>query len=77
MLTTFALRIIPKPVEGTRVVMVWTGGLPFDAFMKGGGETTCTCGNCGISLLKNVNYDNIHNIVYKCPICMSYNETHI
>ena len=71
------LKIIPKPIEGSRVVLVPTrnvvpvikGNVPLD---KGG--TTYQCGNCGLPLISNIREGQVRNIVIKCPLCGEYNE---
>ena len=42
--------------------------------MRGQGDMTYTCANCGIILLENVGKDHVSNIVFQCHACGTYNE---
>lgn len=64
------LPVIPKPAEGTRVV------LEGDAkpLAKGTGPLNYLCGNCGETLLEGIEKGEVTNIVLRCPYCGSYND---
>jgi uncharacterized ferredoxin-like protein len=68
------LKIIPKPKEGTRTVLVTKAGQGV-IYFKGNGDTNLICGNCGTILCENINEGQIRNIVLQCPICRLYNDT--
>ena len=71
------LKVIPKPAEGTRTVLVpkrnvlpvIKGNIPPEH-----GGLTFQCGNCGAPLINGVKKGQVRNIVIKCPLCGSYNE---
>lgn len=65
------LHVIPKPPEGTRAVFV-ADVLPV---LYGDGDTNFYCGLCGTVLAQNVIRDLIPNIVIRCPVCVSFNDT--
>lgn len=67
------MTVISEPKEGTRSVLVMgpdvTGSL-----IKGGGDLSYMCGECGKTLLRNVGYKQIQNVVIKCNNCERHNE---
>ena len=69
---TIKARIIPKPDEGTRTVLV--GKELAGPFIRGQGSTTYICGVCRNILVEKVYHGQIRNIVIKCTKCQSYNE---
>jgi hypothetical protein len=67
------LRVIPKPPEGTRMVLDLSRGV---SLVLSEGDTNITCGNCATALLRNINPTRINfkNMVFYCDWCGSYNE---
>ena len=64
------LPTIPQPDEGTRAVLQ-SNKAPM---IKGGGEYSYQCGNCGAFLIEGIEKGQIRNIVILCPRCGRYNE---
>lgn len=62
---TVKARVIPKPEEGTRTVLVASETLT-GPFMKGHGPTTYICGLCGNVLIESIYHGQIRSIVFKC-----------
>jgi hypothetical protein len=73
------LHVIPEPAPGTRSVFQKPAAPRDDRtpFVTNGGALNYVCGNpdCGLLLLKNVEIEQVSNLVFKCPSCGSYNET--
>lgn len=69
------LKVIPKPEEGTRTVIQGTNDLRHQAYIRGKGDTSYTCGNCDHVILENVVAGQVRGIVFKCLSCGSYNDT--
>jgi hypothetical protein len=69
------LRVIPKPKEGTRTVLVLKPNpdKPSTVF-KGQGDLNLICGYCESILCEGINAGQIRNMVLKCPVCNNYNE---
>ena len=63
-------QIIPKPVEGTRIVIA-PATMPA---IKGKGDTNYLCGNCNTKIVEKVNEGQTSNIVILCSVCGNYNE---
>lgn len=63
-------QIIPKPVEGTRLVVA-PHTMPA---IKGKGDINYLCGNCNTKIVEKVNKGQVHNIVILCSVCGNYNE---
>lgn len=64
------LNIVPKPPEGTRIVIEPKGSPAF----KGEGDLDYRCGNCGTILAEEVRQGQIKNIIVHCPKCGDHNE---
>ena len=64
-------KIIPEPQPNTRTILA-----PSQApAIKGEGSDSILCGNCGITLVSNLDATTvIKNIVIKCPDCGSFND---
>lgn len=64
-------KIIPEPQPNTRTILA-----PRQApAIKGEGGDSILCGNCGITLVSNLDATTvIENIVIKCPDCGSFND---
>lgn len=69
---TRRMKVIPEPQQGTRSVLV-SDGLK-GAYIKGKGPLSYTCGSCGRTLLRNVEYKQVQHLVIKCPDCSAFNE---
>lgn len=67
------LKIIPKPQEGTRTVLVTKAGAGL-TFFGDEGDLNLVCGNCGAILCEKMKEGQIRNIVLQCPICRLYND---
>ena len=67
------MMVIPPPPNNTRSVIVYTG--PGTVAMRGSGNVTMVCGNCGSPLLENVKTSQFRNLVVLCKNCSSFNET--
>lgn len=69
------LKVIPKPKEGTRTVLVLKPNPDKPStIIKGQGELNLICGYCESVLCESVTTGQIRNIVLKCPVCNNYNE---
>ena len=68
------LKVIPKPKEGTRTVLLSKTG-QVGVFFSGSGNINLVCGNCGKKLCENMNDGQIQGIVFQCPVCRLYNDT--
>lgn len=64
--------IVSRPAND-QTMSVRTSGST-DAFIRGSGEITYTCGNCGHILIQNVYRGQISGTIIKCPICGNYNK---
>jgi uncharacterized Zn finger protein len=43
--------------------------------MRGAGNVTMECGNCGAPLLVGVKVAQFRDLVFRCPACGQFNET--
>lgn len=70
-----ALRVIPEPLPNTRSVLILGG--QGTVVMKGLDESNpdLCCGNCAATLVSGTPEKTIHNVVFKCNGCGTYNET--
>ena len=69
------LRVIPEPKPNTRSVMIQNEGeVPF-VFMKGGGSEDLICGSCDALLCESVAWANLRGVVFKCPMCGTFNDS--
>jgi hypothetical protein len=66
------MMLIPEPEPKTRAVLVTQPG---GRAITGVGPLSYTCGKCGNTLLKDVEFEQVRNIVIKCGTCGSFNET--
>jgi hypothetical protein len=70
------LKVIPKPKENTRAVLVLKPDPnKTSTVIKGQGDVNLICGYCESVLCENVNFGQIRNLVVKCPVCNNYNDT--
>ena len=67
-------KIIPKPKEGTRTVLVAKGSPIIEGEGEGKGDMTYLCGNCDTLLLENAFFTNVRNVVFQCPRCGLFSE---
>ncbi len=67
-----SMLVIAEPAPNTRTVLVPGFAGPV---VKGAGSLDYRCGGCGATLLENVEFEQIRNIVVKCFGCGSFNET--
>jgi len=67
------MHVIPEPEPDTRSVLVYTG--EGTVVMRGSGNVTMECGNCGVPLLVGVKVAQFRDLVFRCPNCDQYNET--
>jgi len=67
------LKVIPKPAEGTRVVLKRAKGE--GVIISGKGELNLVCGKCDAVLAKGVKEGQVKNLVLHCNNCGSYNDT--
>lgn len=67
------LKVIPKPEEGSRSVIM-PPNKNEATIIQGSGNINLVCGNCGASLAKGVEENQIKNVVLYCNQCNSYNE---
>jgi predicted RNA-binding Zn-ribbon protein involved in translation (DUF1610 family) len=67
------MMVIPPPEKNTRSVFIYTG--PGTVAMRGGGNVTMLCGNCGSPLVENFKVSQIHGLVILCKNCGSFNES--
>ena len=68
----FRMRVIPQPAEGTRAVVVVTGGEGNPAF-RSKGKHSLECGDCGRVLAEKVDRGQIRGLVLGCP-CGAFND---
>ena len=72
-MTDIKLKIIPKPDDGRRsIIMPPSENEP--TIIKGPGNIDLICGNCGAILAKEVEENQIKNVVLYCNQCNNYNE---
>ena len=73
----FSLPVIPKPVDGTRSVLVSSEPPSEDfVFIKGDStELIFECGNCHRPLMTGITWGQVKNIVLGCPFCNAFNDT--
>jgi DNA-directed RNA polymerase subunit RPC12/RpoP len=76
------LKLIPRPVEGTRAVLT-RGNEPHpraDTVLfrsqSGKEKPVYTCGNCDAELMIGVPLRQAHSMVLQCAACGAYNEAH-
>lgn len=67
------LAVIPEPEPNTRSVLIYTG--EGTVVMRGPGNVTMECGNCGAPIIVGVKTSQLQNLVFKCPNCGAFNET--
>jgi hypothetical protein len=67
-----SLKIIPKPLDGTRSVLHSVN--PDLPFIKGDGFDSYLCGKCGHILADQIEEGQLHNLVFECPKCNEYND---
>ncbi len=67
---TLKTRVIPKPKEGTRAVLI-PKTLPA---VRGNGDTNYECGGCGVVLLERIAPGQIKGLVFQCPSCSAFSE---
>ena len=63
-------KIIPEPAPNTRTVLNPAKG----PAISGNGDFSTLCGNCGVILLKNVQFGQVRNIVIRCSNCGKFND---
>lgn len=68
------LREIPKPEEGTRTVLVYSG----DGTVAMSGVATghdYVCGVCDSVILEAIPKGQVVNVVFRCNNCGAFNDT--
>ncbi len=65
------MKIIPEPKRNTRSVLAPAFVGPA---IQGSGAVNYDCGACGSTLLQNMEYKQVHNLVIKCRNCGEHNE---
>lgn len=67
------LNVIPKPSEGTRLVLKLNEGVNLIIAV---GDTSMQCGSCMAMLMQNIDLAKLGfiNTVFYCDWCGSYNE---
>jgi len=65
-------RIIPKPMEGTRVVFAPPQGPAVKG--KDGSGINVVCGHCGKPIVVDAANVHLHNVVLKCSSCGAFGE---
>ena len=71
-MSSYSLKVIPKPQEGTAAVLILSKKGKF-SIIKGQGADNYLCGTCENIICENVDRGQIINLVFKCPDCSSYN----
>lgn len=66
------LKVIPKPIEGTKAILIKKNGDSIIIFGKG--NINLVCGKCGSTLAKGISEGQVRNLVLYCNNCESYNE---
>jgi len=66
------LRVIPKPAEGTRVVLKSPSKNP--TIIRGEGDIDLLCGKCGATLVAGIHEGQVANVVLHCNQCDGYND---
>ena len=70
----FTLRVIEKPEEGTRTVLLYDG--PGTIIIKGEHPgVSYDCGNCESPLIVDIEPGQVRNLVLRCRACGAYNES--
>jgi hypothetical protein len=71
MQSTRPMAVIPEPAPNTRSVIVPTFKGPV---IQSEGPLSYACGQCSATLLSNVDYKQVRDIVVKCFACGAFNE---
>lgn len=68
--STRAMRVIPEPAASASVLVAGCKGPVVKSF----GPLSYTCGQCGITLLKDVEFKQVQNAIVKCGGCGAFND---
>ena len=72
MQTTRKMKVIPEPGVGNRTIVLPTPArMPV---MRGSGDVSHACGECGARLIENISAGQLQGIVIRCPECGTFNE---
>ncbi len=69
------LHVIPEPAQGTRSVMIKTGGGSLVMRGDGAPRVVMDCGACGTRLVQGVAVSQFGQVALRCNSCGSFNET--
>ena len=72
-MTDIKLRVVSKPVEGSRLLLeTEAGGSP--TIIEGQGNINLLCGNCSAILAEGIESGQLQDVVLHCAACGSYND---
>jgi predicted RNA-binding Zn-ribbon protein involved in translation (DUF1610 family) len=67
------MMVIPEPEPHTRSVIMYVG--PGTVAMKGPGNVTMVCGNCGSPLIVGLKVSALESVVLRCNNCGAFNDS--
>jgi len=68
------LKVIPEPLHNTRAVFIFTGEGSV-CFSGNSSSIAMVCGKCSAHLTEGISPEQINNVVIKCNLCGSFNDT--
>jgi hypothetical protein len=71
------LKVIPKPLSGTRAVLTNNNATPGFLFFAGNNTNApdFLCGSCGRVLARGTPRSAMGNLIVHCPSCDAYNDS--
>ena len=69
--STRKMKVIPEPAPNTRSVLAPTFKGPV---IQSEGPLSYACGQCETTLMRNVDYKQVRQVVIKCFACGAFNE---
>ena len=66
------MKVVPENETKERTVLVFDGvdGIP----IRGKGNLSYSCGSCGKTLIRAINYKQVQDVIIKCNGCSAFNE---
>ena len=65
------MTLIPRPAPDSRPVLTSAFRGPL---IRGDGDLSYRCGNCGDVLADSIAYEQVRNLVFQCFRCTAFNE---
>ena len=69
-MATVKMTVIPEPKPGTATILAPT----VSPAIRSQDDMNYDCGSCGTTLLENVAYKQVMDVIIKCPKCAAHNE---